>query len=661
MFCGCSSQDDVNDVNNADNNSSNSVLKEEHINLINETFTTSPASNFTVVSGGTWAVTGGKYVLTSPASGGVGLNGNISTHNTSLTGDWTLTVDASVTATTSSWDDFSVIFGYQNSTNYYYLSFNESNNDNTSGIMKVTAGVPSQLADITSLITGGTTYAVEITKVGNTYSVYRNTVLMASATDATWSSGKVGFGTKNDGASYDNLLVTSAAGDTVTYQAESFTAQSGCVVATNNAGYTGSGFVDMGSDGTWFELNNIVGAGDTATLAIRYANGGPTNRQCAVTVNGANIGNISFAPTGGWTTWVVTNVNATLNTGNNTVRLTANTTPGPNVDKIDVTGGGSGGGDTQAPSAPSGLASSNITSSSFTLTWTASTDNVGVASYEVFRNGTSVGTSTTTSKSVTGLTASTTYSMTVKAKDAAGNVSAASSALNVTTTSGTTTYDYRADFDTYDEGNAELIGGSLTIVANPHVDAINGASNVMRCRVSNGGKRAEYSSPRLITNETKRVYRWMYYIPTNLPVSDLGWIVLSQWKTWPCSACSTTHDDVICGGCSGIFDEVRGENGEFEVNWRAEPDCNTWTSTLVKGEWVSFVMDIYWTNSSNGYAKLWMNGTLVKNLSNIKTLFDSFPSDGSCNIYWAIGLYGPLTGTPAYADVFIDNISIEEY
>ncbi len=89
--------------------------------------------------------------------------------------------------------------------------------------------------------------------------------------------------------------------------------------------------------------------------------------------------------------------------------------------------------DGQAPTVPTGLASSNITQTSFTLAWTASTDNTGVTGYEVFRNGSSIGTPTTTSFSVTGLAASTAYSMTVRARDAAGNWSAQSSPLSVTT------------------------------------------------------------------------------------------------------------------------------------------------------------------------------------------------------------------------------------
>ncbi len=89
--------------------------------------------------------------------------------------------------------------------------------------------------------------------------------------------------------------------------------------------------------------------------------------------------------------------------------------------------------DTQAPTVPTGLNASNITQTSFTLSWTASTDNVAVTGYEIYRNGTLLRTVTGTSDFISGLSPSTSYSMTVKAKDAAGNVSPASNALVVTT------------------------------------------------------------------------------------------------------------------------------------------------------------------------------------------------------------------------------------
>ncbi|MBO9554981.1 glycoside hydrolase family 6 protein [Cellulomonas sp.] len=104
-----------------------------------------------------------------------------------------------------------------------------------------------------------------------------------------------------------------------------------------------------------------------------------------------------------------------------------------------VIGGSNNQTDTTAPTAPTGLTAGTPTSSSVSLSWTASTDNVGVTGYDIYRGTTLVGSSTTTSYSVTGLSAATTYSFTVKAKDAAGNVSSASSAVSVTTANGGTT------------------------------------------------------------------------------------------------------------------------------------------------------------------------------------------------------------------------------
>ncbi|MCN9240607.1 cellulase family glycosylhydrolase [Streptomyces sp. RY43-2] len=98
--------------------------------------------------------------------------------------------------------------------------------------------------------------------------------------------------------------------------------------------------------------------------------------------------------------------------------------------------GGGGGSDTKAPSTPTNLAVTGTTATSVSLKWAASTDNVGVTGYDVYRGSTKVGSATSTSYTDTGLTASTTYSYTVKAKDAAGNTSAASNAVSATTQSG---------------------------------------------------------------------------------------------------------------------------------------------------------------------------------------------------------------------------------
>ncbi|MGW7545314.1 carbohydrate binding domain-containing protein [Streptomyces sp. NPDC054770] len=100
---------------------------------------------------------------------------------------------------------------------------------------------------------------------------------------------------------------------------------------------------------------------------------------------------------------------------------------------LDGPGGSS---DTQAPTAPTNLTSTGKTSSSVSLSWSAATDNVGVTAYDVYSGSSQVTSVSGTSATVSGLAASTAYTFTVKARDAAGNVSAASNSVSVTTSAG---------------------------------------------------------------------------------------------------------------------------------------------------------------------------------------------------------------------------------
>ncbi len=89
--------------------------------------------------------------------------------------------------------------------------------------------------------------------------------------------------------------------------------------------------------------------------------------------------------------------------------------------------------DTQPPTIPANIIATAISSSQINLSWTASTDNVGVTGYRIYRGGSQIATSATNSYSDTGLTPSTAYSYTVAAYDAAGNVSSQSSSASATT------------------------------------------------------------------------------------------------------------------------------------------------------------------------------------------------------------------------------------
>ncbi|WP_407268557.1 discoidin domain-containing protein [Radiobacillus sp. PE A8.2] len=92
------------------------------------------------------------------------------------------------------------------------------------------------------------------------------------------------------------------------------------------------------------------------------------------------------------------------------------------------------GGDDQAPTVPANLTAKALSSNEIELTWEASTDNAGVAEYNIYRDGALVGSTTSTSYNDTGLDATKTYSYTVKAIDAASNESAASNIASAKTT-----------------------------------------------------------------------------------------------------------------------------------------------------------------------------------------------------------------------------------
>ena len=95
--------------------------------------------------------------------------------------------------------------------------------------------------------------------------------------------------------------------------------------------------------------------------------------------------------------------------------------------------------DTTAPTAPT-LSASGTTSSSTNLSWSGATDNVAVTGYNVYKGGVLLGSTTATTYAVTGLTASTAYAFTVRAKDAAGNISIDSNVASITTLANTVTY-----------------------------------------------------------------------------------------------------------------------------------------------------------------------------------------------------------------------------
>jgi outer membrane protein assembly factor BamB len=121
--------------------------------------------------------------------------------------------------------------------------------------------------------------------------------------------------------------------------------------------------------------------------------------------------------------------------------------------------------DTTPPTVPTGLTWTAVSSTQINLSWNPSTDEIGVAGYNIYRNGKKVGTSSTTSYSDTNLTPSTTYSYTVSAYDEAGNESQQSSPpVLATTLSGPTTWTFIQTVAGANSVNMTNTAGDLLVV-----------------------------------------------------------------------------------------------------------------------------------------------------------------------------------------------------
>ena len=110
--------------------------------------------------------------------------------------------------------------------------------------------------------------------------------------------------------------------------------------------------------------------------------------------------------------------------------------------------------DNEAPSIPSNISISNETGTSFVVNWTASTDNISVTEYDIYLDNSYYDSTTVTSFTVTELENSTTYSVSILAKDAANNSSELSSPSEASTTDGNSNTTIEILISEYVEGSS---------------------------------------------------------------------------------------------------------------------------------------------------------------------------------------------------------------
>ncbi len=140
------------------------------------------------------------------------------------------------------------------------------------------------------------------------------------------------------GIEYDIIkLEADGAAGVTTYQAESAVLGGGSVVESTNAGFNGTGYVNLSTTGSTLTFNSVnAGGGGAKTLTIRAANGTTADRTGAILINGVSRP-ITFAPTGAWTTWTNMVLTVNLNSGTmNTIQLQSNGQDLANIDQLQI-------------------------------------------------------------------------------------------------------------------------------------------------------------------------------------------------------------------------------------------------------------------------------------------------------------------------------------
>ena len=197
---------------------------------------------------------------------------------------------------------------------------------------------------------------------------------------------------------------TTQSGGGGTYPAEDAVYSGGAVFENTNGGFNGSGYVNFPSNGGTLQFQNVNGgSGGSYTLRFRFALGATTSRTGTLTVNGSTQ-NITFDPTGAWTTWASKDVVVNLNGGtSNTIQLASTGQDLANIDELTAIPGGVTPTNTPIPTATTqppggarqmehlnrGVVRVNQSGGNF-VSWRLLGTDPSNVSFNVYRNGTKV-------------------------------------------------------------------------------------------------------------------------------------------------------------------------------------------------------------------------------------------------------------------------------
>lgn len=202
----------------------------------------------------------------------------------------------------------------------------------------------------------------------------------------------------------------------------------GIVVKASGGNYAaGNGYIYWRSGKPAVNYKYFISSGyATPSSAASAINGRPRSPK-------TNQESYTLVAVNSWNAYPLQDVSSCISQLNSAVRVVTPEVFFYHLRKNFGTSVSGPGNDTTSPSTPTSLSTTAMSSSVAQVKWTASTDNVAVNGYRVYRNGSIIGKTKTRSYTDSGLTPGTTYTYTVVAFDTSGNSSAASSPVQVTT------------------------------------------------------------------------------------------------------------------------------------------------------------------------------------------------------------------------------------
>ena len=269
--------------------------------------------------------------------------------------------------------------------------------------------------------------------------------------------------------------------------------------------------------------------------------------------------------------------------------------------------------DTTAPSIPNNVNITGETGTSFKVNWTASTDDSGVTEYDVFINGSLHGSTTNVNYNVTGLTASTSYSARISAKDQAGNISAKSVAITATTSDGSNNI-VELFFSEYAEGGGN---NKALEIANITENAINLTGYSIK-KQSNGAGNWINELPLSGSIAVNDVFVLIHFQATNDILLREADLVAPQGSNYG-APINFNGNDPVGLFKDGVLIDIIGVLGETAKNFenmtlRRKNSVTKPNTTYIAGEWEQFPQDTFDGIGRQSNATAGINDNLLSNI-----------------------------------------------